>query len=132
QETIEKGNHYAVSSSEPRIVDGKPTKNPRYLQIRPDLANPFPKYVAERGVRLFRAIPVDHFVPQPVNAILLGRRNNPGDRESGIRPLSVYNPVHYQELPELFMDFISSLTGKSPSTTGAGSEGALTKGPFNA
>src|SRR5437763_2421034 len=30
------------------------------------------------------------------------------------------------------MDFSSSLTGKSPSTTGAGSEGALTKGPFNA
>jgi len=27
---------------------------------------------------------------------------------------------------------IASLTGKSPSTTGAGSEGALTKGPFNA
>jgi phosphoenolpyruvate carboxykinase (diphosphate) len=48
-----------------------------------------------------------------------------------IPPLSVYNPIHYQELPELFMDYISSLTGKSPSTTGAGSEGALTKGPFN-
>ena len=30
------------------------------------------------------------------------------------------------------MDFICSLTGKSPSTTGFGSEGALTKGPFNA
>jgi hypothetical protein len=30
------------------------------------------------------------------------------------------------------MDFICSVTGKSPSTTGAGSEGALTKGPFNA
>ena len=44
----------------------------------------------------------------------------------------MYNPIHYQELPELFMDFICSLTGKSPSTTGAGSEGALTKGPFNA
>ncbi|MGV2334238.1 MAG UNVERIFIED_CONTAM: hypothetical protein LVR18_08990 [Planctomycetaceae bacterium] len=29
------------------------------------------------------------------------------------------------------MDFISALSGKSPSTTGAGSEGALTKGPFN-
>lgn len=29
------------------------------------------------------------------------------------------------------MDFICSLTGKSPSTTGFGSEGALTKGPFN-
>jgi len=36
------------------------------------------------------------------------------------------------ELPELFMEFICSMTGKSPSTTGAGSEGALTKGPFNA
>jgi hypothetical protein len=44
----------------------------------------------------------------------------------------VYNPIHYQELPELFMDFVCSLTGKSPSTTGAGSEGALTKSPFNA
>jgi len=30
------------------------------------------------------------------------------------------------------MEFIASMTGKSPSTTGAGSEGALTKGPFNA
>jgi hypothetical protein len=40
--------------------------------------------------------------------------------------------VHFQETPELFMENISSLTGKSPSTTGAGSEGALTKGPFNA
>jgi hypothetical protein len=29
------------------------------------------------------------------------------------------------------MDYVCSLTGKSPSTTGAGSEGALTKGPFN-
>ncbi len=30
------------------------------------------------------------------------------------------------------MDYVCSFTGKSPSTTGAGSEGALTKGPFNA
>ena len=52
--------------------------------------------------------------------------------KAGIPPLAVYNPIHYQELPELFMDFICSLTGKSPSTTGFGSEGALTKGPFNA
>ena len=66
----------------------------------------------------------------PVDAVLTGRRNNPP--EPGIRSLAVYNPIHYQELPELFMDFICSLTGKSPSTTGAGSEGALTKGPFNA
>jgi hypothetical protein len=46
--------------------------------------------------------------------------------------LACYNPIHYFELPELFMEFICSMTGKSPSTTGAGSEGALTKGPFNA
>jgi hypothetical protein len=64
-----------------------------------------------------------------VNAVLTGRRNNPP--AEGVRSLAVYNPIHYQELPELFMDFICSLTGKSPSTTGAGSEGALTKGPFN-
>ena len=64
--------------------------------------------------------------------MLAGRRNNPPDPKAGIPPLAVYSPIHYQELPELFMDFICSLTGKSPSTTGFGSEGALTKGPFNA
>ena len=68
----------------------------------------------------------------PVDAVLIGRRNNPAEPQAGIRGLAVYNPIHYQELPELFMDFICSLTGKSPSTTGAGSEGALTKSPFNA
>ena len=68
----------------------------------------------------------------PVDAVLIGRRNNPPEAKRGIRSLAVYNPIHYQELPELFMDFVCSLTGKSPSTTGAGSEGALTKGPFNA
>ena len=70
--------------------------------------------------------------PRPWTACCSGRRNNPPEAEKGIRSLAVYNPIHYQELPELFMDFICSLTGKSPSTTGAGSEGALTKGPFNA
>ena len=66
----------------------------------------------------------------PVHVVAAGRRNNPP--EPGVRPLCVFNPLHYMELPELFMEFISSMTGKSPSTTGAGSEGALTKGPFNA
>jgi hypothetical protein len=61
-----------------------------------------------------------------------GRRNSPADLQAGLPPLAVYSPIHYQELPELFMDFVSSLTGKSPATTGFGSEGALTKGPFNA
>jgi hypothetical protein len=123
---------YVVASSDPRIVDGKPSKNPRYLQTRPDLLDPMSVYVAEQGARLFRALPLGAPVYWPVDAVLLGRRNNPPDEAAGIRGLAVYNPIHYQELPELFMDFICSLTGKSPSTTGAGSEGALTKGPFNA
>src|SRR5208283_2467490 len=89
-------------------------------------------YVAEQGLRLLRAIPLDRPVYWPVDAVLVGRRNNPAEPAAHIRALAVYNPIHYQELPELFMDFISSLTGKSPSTTGAGSEGALTKSPFNA
>ncbi len=121
---------YVVSSAHPRLVNGKPSKNPRYLQLRPDLANPVRRYVAEIGARFHRRVPLGTAVIEPVNAVLVGRRNNPP--EPGIRPLAVYNPIHYQELPELFMDFVCSLTGKSPSTTGAGSEGALTKGPFNA
>lgn len=126
------GTGYVVCSSRPRLVDGKPSKNPRYLQIRPDLTDPRPAYIAERGMRLAQRLGADQPLAVPVGAVLVGRRNNPPDFEAGIRPLAVYGPIHYQELPELFMDFICSLTGKSPSTTGAGSEGALTKGPFNA
>ncbi|MEM7696870.1 MAG: hypothetical protein AAF236_00510, partial [Verrucomicrobiota bacterium] len=123
---------FAISSAHPRLVDGKPTENPRYLQNRPDLENPRSEYLAELGSRLYRRLSLDRPVMNPVHAVLPGRRNNPSDPEAGIRPLAVYGPIHYQELPELFMDYIASLTGKSPSTTGAGSEGALTKGPFNA
>lgn len=133
-EAFLKGNdEYCVISSETRIVDGARSKNPRYLEHRADFMNPEKIYLAAIGERLSRRIPINHPVLMPVNAILPGRRNNPPGEENGkkIPPLSVYNPIHYQELPELFMDFISSLTGKSPSTTGAGSEGALTKGPFN-
>ncbi|MEJ0088139.1 MAG: hypothetical protein WDM80_00045 [Limisphaerales bacterium] len=121
---------FFVSSANPRLVDGKPSKNPRYLQKRPDLVHPKESYLAEVGARLRRRVPLDQFVPTPVNAVLPGRRNNPP--EPGIRALACYNPIHFFELPELFMEFICSMTGKSPSTTGAGSEGALTKGPFNA
>jgi len=122
---------YFITPSHPRIVDGSPSKNPRYLQTRPDLVNPIEDYLAEIGLRLTNRIPLSEPISYPINAVLPGRRNNPPEKDKGIRALSVYNPIHYQELPELFMDFICSLTGKSPSTTGAGSEGALTKGPFN-
>ena len=127
-----KNGNYFVSSAHPRLVEGKPSQNVRYLQTRPDLIDSKPRYLAEISTRLARGLSHDRPVYFPVNSVLSGRRNNPIDVAAGIRPLAVYNPIHYQELPELFMDFICSLTGKSPSTTGAGSEGALTKGPFNA
>ncbi|WMI66348.1 hypothetical protein RBH94_04110 [Aestuariibaculum sp. YM273] len=122
---------YFVLPSHTRIVDGEPTKNPRYLEYNRFYNETEDSYLGEIGVRLFRKIKSEDPVINVVNAVLPGRRNNPVDKKAGIRPLAVYNPIHYQETPELFMDFICSLTGKSPSTTGAGSEGALTKGPFN-
>ncbi|MEI6082817.1 MAG: hypothetical protein WCS70_00795, partial [Verrucomicrobiota bacterium] len=121
---------FVVSSAHPRLVAGKPSKNPRYLQTRPDLLRERDCYLAEMSTRLWRRCPVGEPLHTPVNAVLPGRRNNPP--EGNVRSLAVYNPIHYMELPELFMEFICSMTGKSPSTTGAGSEGALTKGPFNA
>jgi hypothetical protein len=102
------------------------------LQPRPDLVNPRDPYLAEIAARLEREIPANRPVYQPVNSVLSGRRNSPADPAHGVPPLAVYSPIHYQELPELFMDFVASLTGRSPATTGFGSEGALTKGPFNA
>ena len=126
------GRAYVVSSAHPRVVNGTPSKNPRYLQKRPELVSPRNKYLGEIAARLERKIPAGEPVHFPVNAVLSGRRNSPADAASGLPPLAIYNPIHYQDLPELFMEFVSSLTGKSPSTIGFGSEGALTKGPFNA
>jgi phosphoenolpyruvate carboxykinase (diphosphate) len=123
---------YVVSSAHPRLVDGKPSLNPRYLQKRADLVSPRSAYLAQIAARLERDIPAAHPVHFPVSSVLAGRKNSPPDAAAGIPPLAVYGPIHYQELPELFMECISSLTGKSPATTGFGSEGALTKGPFNA
>ena len=123
---------YVVSTANPRIVNGAPTKNPRYLQDRPDMVRSRETYVAMRGTQLHRKLAADAAVHAPVGAVLGGRRNNPADPVAGFRSLAVYSPLHYQQLPELLMDYVCSLTGKSPSTTGAGSEGALTKGPFNA
>jgi len=121
---------YFVCTANPRIVDGKPTKNPRYLQKRPDVVRACETYLADISARLRRRVPTSQPLHTPVTAVLPGRRNNPP--EKGVRALACYNPVHFMELPELFMEVICSMTGKSPSTTGAGSEGALTKGPFNA
>jgi hypothetical protein len=124
--------NFVVSSAHPRVVNGKRTTNPRYLQRRPDLANPIGLHLAQIAARLARGISAPRPVYLPVNAVLAGRRSSPADPKAGLPPLAVHSPIHYQELPELFMDFICSLTGKSPATTGFGSEGALTKTAFNA
>ena len=131
---VAEGDGKGICSAKPRMVNGAPTKNPRYLQVRPDVAVPRDRYLAELGARLYRRLTVSDPCVFPVAGVLSGRRNNPPDELNGkkIRPLCVYNPIHFQELPELFMDYICCVTGKSPSTTGAGSEGALSKGPFNA
>lgn len=126
----EKKPDYVVCSANPRLINGVPSKNVRYLQNRDDIVNREKYFVAEVGSRLARRIPVGMSVPYPVCAVISGRRNNPASE--GIRALAVHGPLHYLELPELFMEYIASMTGKSPSTVGAGLEGALTKGPFNA
>jgi hypothetical protein len=88
--------------------------------------------LADISSRLFRQQDSESPLLRPVTSILPGRRNNPAEPEAGVSPLCMFSPIHHMELPELFMEYIASITGKSPSTTGAGSEGALTKGPFNA
>ncbi|MDO5083151.1 MAG: hypothetical protein Q4D89_07100 [Arachnia propionica] len=121
---------WVVSSAHTRVVGGKRSKNPRYLQTRPDVAGPERLAAAELAARLHRKLPMSRPLKLAVDVVAAGRRNNAAD--GSVPPLCAYSPLHYMELPELFMEFISSMTGKSPSTTGAGSEGAMTKGPFNA
>jgi hypothetical protein len=121
---------FFVSSANPRLVNGAPSKNPRYLQKRPDRTNAAATAVADLASHLVRKLPSHTPLSLPVDVVAAGRRNNPPD--GPVPPLCSYNPLHYMELPELFAEFVSSMTGKSPSTTGAGSEGAMTKGPFNA
>ncbi|SHJ19108.1 hypothetical protein SAMN02745244_01929 [Tessaracoccus bendigoensis DSM 12906] len=121
---------YFVSSADPRLINGKRSKNPRYLQVRPDISRPRETAIAEMVSRMHRRLPMEAPLRLPVDVVAAGRRNNAA--EDGVPPLCCYAPLHFMERPELFMEFISSMTGKSPSTTGAGSEGAMTKGPFNA
>ncbi|MFT3942546.1 MAG: hypothetical protein QM705_01785 [Ancrocorticia sp.] len=121
---------YFVSSADARIVDGARSKNPRYLQVRPDLSHPVETAASDLAAHLVAGASLSMPLPLPVDVVAAGRRNNPPEEK--VPALCSYNPLHFMELPELFMEFISSMTGKSPSTTGAGSEGAMTKGPFNA
>jgi len=76
-------NTYVVSSAHPRLVNGKPSLNPRYLQKRPDLLSPRDGYLAEVAARLEREVPAGRPVHFPVNAVLAGRRNSPPDPAIG-------------------------------------------------
>lgn len=120
---------YFVSSAHPRLVNGERSRNPRYLQVRPDLADPNATAIADLATHLFHKQPTGKEIAHSVDVVAAGRRNNAA--EVGVPPLCSYSPLHWMDLPELLIEFISSMTGKSPSTTGAGSEGAMTKGPFN-
>jgi len=121
---------FYVCSAYTRLVNGKRSANPRYLQVRPDAVNAEETYVADISMRLFHRVGRNEPLAIPVDLIMLGRRISVP--KPGLPNLCCYNPLHYQDLPELFMDLICCISGTSPSTTGAGSEGALTKGPFNA
>ncbi|MFW5883260.1 MAG: hypothetical protein ACOCVG_02735, partial [Verrucomicrobiota bacterium] len=81
------GPDYYVTPAQPRIVNGVNTKNPRYLQVRPDVVNRRATYLAEIGARLNRAVPMEKALHVPVTACLPGRRNNPPEPEAGVRPL---------------------------------------------
>lgn len=124
------GPAYAVCPAYPRLVEGIPSKNTRYLQNRLDLMDMRGKYLTEMALRLSRGVGLEEPLYTPVSVVVPGRRNNPP--EKGVPALCAFNPIHYLELPELFMEFMSSMTGKSPSMIGAGSEGAMTKSAFNA
>ncbi len=127
---VDDGTYLVVSSRFRRYKEGGVSMNPRYLQARRDLPNTERRQIAERCSRIYEGISAHTPLRRCIDVAIPGRRlNPPGD---GYPPLTVYSPLHYQELPELIMDYVASLSGKSPSTTGAGSEGALTKGPFNA
>ncbi|KAL0242704.1 hypothetical protein GEMRC1_005267 [Eukaryota sp. GEM-RC1] len=123
-----------VCSSKARLVDVggemKPTPNPRYLQTRPDLVSRKGRYLCEVSARLARKVALSIAIHIPVGAVIMGRRCNSSGGK--VRSMSCFNPLGYLELPEAFLDLMSCLTGKSPSTYGAGVEWALTKGPFNA
>ncbi|MDR2806783.1 MAG: hypothetical protein LBB11_01335 [Puniceicoccales bacterium] len=122
---------YIVCPSHQRTMpDGTLSSNMRYLQDRKDITDRRLMRITTIGMRLAQSIPAADPLYYAVDAVIAGRRNNAP--EEGIRPLSVHNPLHYFELPELFMEFASNMTGKSPSMTGTGLEGVMTKAPFNA
>lgn len=126
---------YFVCSATHRVVNGKPSKNPRYLQDNPGL-DPFARRL-QTVTNALHSGSVSPIGETPTAVTLIGARVNPADPQTGMPNLAVFNPLHYLPPAERFMEFISSISGKSPSTSdpksfsGPPSEGVNTKGPFN-
>ena len=121
-----------VCSAEPRLVDGKPHARTR-ATCR--CAPTWPDRATATWPRWARGCTAGSRCTQPVLfpviSVLSGRRNNPP--EDG-------DPAALRVRPDPLPGAARAVHGlhllahrqQSPSTTGAGSEGALTKGPFNA
>ena len=133
---------YFCASDLARIIGinektGKPIRspNPRYMEDDERLYSNKVDLLSEISTRLHRGIDLTKPVYYPVDVINPARRLNTTDITSDgktIPHIAIYPPIIIQDLPELMMDLIVSVTGKSPSTTGGlSSEGAGTKGPFN-
>ncbi len=61
---------YFSLPSHTRIVDGEPTKNPRYLERNIFIDETEASYLGEVGVRLYRKIKSEDPVVNVVNAVL--------------------------------------------------------------
>ncbi|CAJ0592217.1 unnamed protein product [Cylicocyclus nassatus] len=71
------------------------------LTPRGHIAKPRETAIANLASHLYHGLPIDEPLPLPVDVVAAGRRNNPP--EGKIPALCAYNPLHYMELPELFM-----------------------------
>jgi hypothetical protein len=110
------------------MVQEKPSKNPRYLQHRPDHVKLRDAHIAEIGMRLDGDVPSEKPVLPVVHAVLAGRRANKAQPEIKLPPLAVFGPIHYQELPELFMDFLSSSPASRPPRPASEARARLPRG----
>ena len=66
------GDGYSICSAQPRLIDGKPSKNPRYLQVRPDLRAPARPLRRGDGRAAVRRLPLHAAGPLPGDQRALG------------------------------------------------------------
>ncbi|MCB0320024.1 MAG: hypothetical protein KDD60_03805, partial [Bdellovibrionales bacterium] len=106
------------------------TSNPRYLMPFPKEADSVEAQLASRALHLHRNVPFERPVYEGVEVVIPANRFDKEDKEHNFPPLAVNGAVHAVDLPELLAQIAASLTVKSRSTSGPGSEGAGTKRPF--